>query len=54
MIPNERVQVTAADLFLALEQELDVDRQPAGGREERLGHRDRNQHRPLSSDTPRA
>ena len=37
----------AADLLLALDQELEVDRQPARGPQEGLGHEDRDQHRPL-------
>ena len=47
VLADEGVEVAAADLFLALEHELDVDGQTTRGREERLGHGDRNQHRPL-------
>ena len=44
----------AADLLLALEQELDVERQPALLGEQRLGRLDRDSTGPLSSVTPRA
>ena len=47
VVANERVEAGAADLLLALEHELDVDRQRAGHGEERFGHLDRDQHRSL-------
>ena len=51
---DERPEVRAAGLLLAFDQELEVDRQPARRPQERLGDEDRDQHGPLSSETPRA
>ena len=42
-----RLEVAAAALLLALDQEFEVDREPPSNREERLRHKDRDQHRPL-------
>ena len=47
VLAHERVEMPAADLLLAFEQELDVDRQAPGRGEERLGDDDRNEHRTL-------
>ena len=47
VVADERVEARAADLLLALEHALDVERQRAGDGEERLGDFDRDEHRPL-------
>ncbi len=44
---DEGAEMRAAALFLALDHQLEVDRQLAGGLEERFRRLDRDQHRPL-------
>ena len=44
---DERLEMGAAAFLLALDQELDVDRQPPSVAHEGLGDDDRDQHRPL-------
>ena len=47
MLAEEMPEVRAADLLLALDQEADVERQPALLRKESFGHLQRHEHGPL-------